>query len=225
MTWKTHLAGGLQAGLLFTAVTGHTGTLAFTEIGIAMLGSVLPDIDHPSSKISRTDLGLRLVSSGISKVTKHRRGTHTIWCSALFAAILLLLFYLIPTAQTPVLLAIAIGIVADLAHIRIGTFLGIAALFILPMFPDIPMLTISRDNALLYAAALFAGCISHLIYDTFNPQGIMWLHPVSKKRFSIANIQTESKSERYFCFLMTLIAFAMLIIIMPVPSIGTMKFL
>ena len=45
------------------------------------------------------------------------------------------------------------------------------------------------------AAGVTAGMLSHLLLDTFNPGGIMWGWPVSKRRISLASIRTGSAGE------------------------------
>lgn len=47
------------------------------------------------------------------------------------------------------------------------------------------------------------GCISHMILDTLNPTGIMWLYPASKKYIRLAKIYTGSLGEKLICFIMT----------------------
>ena len=78
----------------------------------------------------------------------------------------------------------------------------------------------SNKDILLITAAMFAGCISHLLYDTFNPQGIMWLHPIKKKRYSLANIDTSSAAELSFRVFMIVITIAMLVVINPFSNIS-----
>lgn len=45
--------------------------------------------------------------------------------------------------------------------------------------------------ALLWSAG-FVGVLSHLILDSFNPAGIPWLYPFSKRKFHFGNIRTGS---------------------------------
>lgn len=45
------------------------------------------------------------------------------------------------------------------------------------------------------AWAFAAGFLSHLILDTLNPMGIMWLWPFSTYRIHVANIRTSGVSE------------------------------
>ena len=46
------------------------------------------------------------------------------------------------------------------------------------------------------------GTISHLVLDTFNYKGIMWMYPFSRKHFHIASIKTRTFSESVFTVLM-----------------------
>ena len=42
---------------------------------------------------------------------------------------------------------------------------------------------------------LLIGMLSHLILDTLNPGGIMWLWPISRKKFHLTSIKTNSLGE------------------------------
>lgn len=50
------------------------------------------------------------------------------------------------------------------------------------------------------------GTLSHLVLDTFNSKGIMWLYPITRKHFHVAKIKTRGVGETVFMFAM--IAFA-----------------
>lgn len=43
---------------------------------------------------------------------------------------------------------------------------------------------------LAMGAGMSLGCIWHMIIDTFTPQGIMWLYPLTRKRFSIPLVRS-----------------------------------
>ena len=42
------------------------------------------------------------------------------------------------------------------------------------------------------------GTLSHLVLDTFNYKGIMWLYPLTKKHYHIASIKTRTFGETAF---------------------------
>lgn len=52
------------------------------------------------------------------------------------------------------------------------------------------------------ALGFFVGTLSHLILDTFNSKGIMWLWPITRKHFHIASIRTRTSGETIFMFVM-----------------------
>ena len=118
---------------------GIAGALLFPELGIlplsgALLGSLLPDLDHPYSPIGKK---LRILSP---LGGKHRGWFHTI---------------------------IGMGVLS-LPFFALNTLIGIGVM---------------------------SGYFSHLILDTLNPSGIMWLWPFSRRRFKVARIRTGSFTE------------------------------
>ena len=55
------------------------------------------------------------------------------------------------------------------------------------------------------------GTMSHLILDTFNYKGIMWLYPFSKKHYHIASIKTRTTMETIFMAIMIAITLFVLV--------------
>lgn len=49
-----------------------------------------------------------------------------------------------------------------------------------------------NEIAHVFSLGLLAGMLSHLLLDSFNPSGIMWLWPFTVRRISFANIRTNS---------------------------------
>lgn len=77
MKYKTHLAGGVFAGLIVAKLGMETSTYSaqfMGVLGVSAFGSLLPDIDHKGSYLGRR---LKPLSSIISKLTNHRGATHT----------------------------------------------------------------------------------------------------------------------------------------------------
>lgn len=203
------MIGGLQTGIALAAATQADIPQTATIIACTTFGSILPDIDQPNAKICREDYLAKAFSEIISSFTKHRRATHTIWFSFLFA--LLFYFLSIPirngSAIWFALLAFALVRTSRSRPIRaIASLVAIAVLLVTPLFEQyttaVPDFTI---EPLLVGISIFAGCIIHLIYDSFNPQGIQWLSPISRKRYSVGNIQVMGKSESAFALLMILV--------------------
>ena len=60
------------------------------------------------------------------------------------------------------------------------------------------------SHSYILAYSICAGTLSHLILDTLNYKGIMWLYPLSKKRFHFMNIRTKSSSESIFAAILSI---------------------
>ena len=63
------------------------------------------------------------------------------------------------------------------------------------------------------------GTISHLVLDTFNYKGIMWMYPFSRKHFHIASIKTRTTMETIFMAVMIAITLFILVNNGLMPSI------
>ena len=50
------------------------------------------------------------------------------------------------------------------------------------------------------------GTMSHLVLDTFNNKGIMWLYPLTKKHYHIGSIKTRTTGESVFMIVMIVIS-------------------
>ena len=89
MRGHTHILGGVLFAEAALLTTGH-GTVGDTEAAFltaAAFGALLPDIDHPGAKISKMNSATRMLSAGVSALTRHRGFTHTL----VFTAIITLL--------------------------------------------------------------------------------------------------------------------------------------
>lgn len=56
--------------------------------------------------------------------------------------------------------------------------------------------------ATCFIRGFIPGMVSHLVLDTLNVQGIMWMWPISDKRLHILNIRTNSIMETVTCVLL-----------------------
>lgn len=80
MDYKTHRIGGVCAGVIFSAVTitpiNPSEKIVYSAALIlgSVVGSLIPDLDHPKSVIGKK---VKPVSKGISKAFGHRGMTHS----------------------------------------------------------------------------------------------------------------------------------------------------
>lgn len=102
MMWRTHIAAGALAG---AAVAAFVPAMATTVILAALAGSILPDLDHPKSKLGRL---IRPISDIIYLVFGHRGGTHSVIFTLLFMGIISLI-------SVPIGIAFGAGILSHLA--------------------------------------------------------------------------------------------------------------
>lgn len=74
MNYKTHLNGGILAGLyVSTKIVNKPLVYTAIFIGSAIIGSLIPDVDHKNSYIGRKSKG---ISKAINKIAGHRKLFH-----------------------------------------------------------------------------------------------------------------------------------------------------
>ncbi len=69
-------------------------------------------------------------------------------------------------------------------------------------------LLLNNMNAEIYITGMFIGEISHLVLDSFNRMGIMWLWPLSKKRFHVLSVRSGDIADsitQAICFLIMVV--------------------
>lgn len=170
MNYKTHINGGILIGLYMRSqITNISIVSTGVILGGALVGSILPDIDHKNSYIGQK---AKMVSKAINKFAGHRK---------LFHAPLMYLF----------LYSISSGMI-DHKLLLVGT------------------------------QGLFLGILSHLILDSFTVGGLPWFYPLSKKKFSLGNIKTNSKLEDILCGILTCINIVIVLDILNITSVFTL---
>lgn len=200
MMGRTHMLGGAAAGLTVAALTGSMTNpiLLGTGMACSVAGSLLPDIDHEQAKLSRMNGLFHAISCAVCSVTKHRQFCHTLCFMLLIGAGLVLLF---------ALLGAQVG-----AHIDAG-LLELARSSGVPLFRTIANVEVTTY---LGKGCIFleAGMLSHLLLDTLNPEGIMWLYPIRKQRYHLLGIKTNSTGEQAVFALLILITGAWLMLLL-----------
>ncbi|AWK51986.1 metal-dependent hydrolase [Clostridium beijerinckii] len=68
---------------------------------------------------------------------------------------------------------------------------------------------------------LFIGALSHLILDSFTIGGLPWFYPLSKKKFSLSNVKTNSKVEDVLCGVLTCINVIIVLDVLHITSVFT----
>lgn len=185
ITYKTHTTGGFLLGLLFIGpfLANLFDTFNLVSISIMYflysyflyLGSISPDIDHPSSHIGKN---FTLISKKIYSKYGHRTITHSLFCvlylmafSCLVFIILKLFFYNIYLQYKIYIFPIPIGfILGYISHIILDMFSprGVSLFYPyekkyrLPLAPTIVVNSSAERNFNTYLA--FLTCILLSIY-------------------------------------------------------------
>lgn len=215
MTWRTHLIGGAQVGVAAAYIAGGSFGESALIISSALLGSVLPDIDQPGSKLAKSDSLVGFMSLLVSRFTKHRGITHTVIGAALIAMLFYILAMFRTDKESVFAFLIAMSVFA-LVHVAGGIFSRLAGWLAVICYAFAPQImqvlsehsvsfSVNARSAALCAAGIFLGCISHIVYDAFNKGGVMLLYPFSKKTFRFLDIRTNTFAEFGFAGVQVLV--------------------
>jgi len=107
----------------------------------------------------------------------------------------------------------------------INKFAGHRKLFHAPLvyllLYSISLGMITHKLLIISVEGLFLGILSHLILDSFTIGGLPWFYPLSKKRFSLGKIKTNSTLEYVLCGILTCINTVIVLDILHITSIFT----
>ncbi|BCZ46582.1 TcpI protein [Clostridium gelidum] len=79
-----------------------------------------------------------------------------------------------------------------------------------------------NDKLLLVGIkGLFLGVLSHLLLDSFTIGGLPWFYPLSKKKFSLGSVKTNSKVEDILCGVLIFINIVIVLDILHITSVFT----
>lgn len=156
MEFRTHFIGGVAAGM---AVVVYTDAHPLWTVGAAMVGSLLPDIDHGKSKISNSNVITQLLSFVVNLFFTHRTFTHSL---------VFLLLLLWPLSYAPI---IAPGFLAGVAsHLLLDAMTknGIKLFWPLPLNFRIPFYIRTGGVAERFVEMLLIGCIILLTGELYK---------------------------------------------------------
>ena len=199
MLAPTHSVFGLFLTLILLAVFGIKEGLHWSILLVATIGSLMPDIDLPSSLIGRL---LFFISKPLERRFTHRTITHSLIGWALATTCFSLIVGLVFSIPTLISVFPAKAGIQSVTH-AIGGWL-----------------TFSKSLRLI--AAFSIGYASHILLDMFNPMGVQLLWPNDARDVIPGNPKfrpnTGSKAEGF-----VFIAFSLLLILaLPISSNGLM---
>lgn len=225
MIGKTHIVGGITlatAGLCICAVSDLNNAQSYFAyknlfpvgmlIGSA-LGSLLPDIDHEGSTISKK---LKVVAKVTSKTTSHRGITHTLLGWLVYSLITIGLASLlynnfnIPTKIVTSLFCVfslflgvnyifsGINKIKRIKKLTEKKYIAVVLLIAL-----VSIIAVVKPSILFYfllgeAIGSSIGYFSHLLLDMFTYSKVSILYPITKRKFGIGVVRTNSEGEDVF---------------------------
>ena len=158
MTGKTHLLGGVLFGGAYIILTKSVNEMPYI-LAASAVGSLLPDIDHPGSTISKKNLATKFTSEIVSGMTKHRGFTHTVLFAAIVAALPLLIKNIIGSIAVPIAIGLFVGIIS---HLFLDTLNPTGIMWLYPFsrkYFHLMKIKTNTFNETLFFIILFAGTL------------------------------------------------------------------
>jgi len=107
----------------------------------------------------------------------------------------------------------------------INKFAGHRKLFHAPLFYlflySIALGMVTNNLLRIGLNGLSLGILSHLVLDSFTIGGLPWFYPLSKKKFSLGKIKTNSKLEDILCGILICINIVVVLDILHITSVFT----
>ena len=205
MQAKTHEFTGIAMALMAAAitVTPEVNAITYTStlVAGAAFGSLLPDIDHKGSKISKEH---KIISKLVSDGFKHRGLTHSLLANLVVASVCIGLSVLFESFYNDGLLgklflSLLMTSVFHLFYLRyeklrnvVKSFLDAngriihALVFIFVYFTA----NFFVQYVFYISIGIVIGYFSHLIADAFTVSGVAFFQPFSKKSIRFAKFKT-----------------------------------
>ncbi len=182
MTGKTHVAMGIAAGL--TLSHGQSPENQLILVLASMVGSLIPDLDHPKGKLNQKILW---INNGLYRM---------LFYLALGSILMYLNFvknnkYLMLLGLVFVLIGISSH--RGFTHSIVGFLLSASV---------VKMGTSNYGLDSLYSGFM-VGYVLHLVADFFTPMGIKLFYPLNVNVSSPITIRTNSKTEKIIFMLLS----------------------
>ncbi|NBV83036.1 DUF4184 family protein [bacterium] len=197
MIAPTHAIYGPAIALIFLAVFGVETSFHWTIVLCAILGSLAPDIDHPTSTIGRL---VPWISKPIERKYGHRAVTHS----------------LIGTVVATIVFAIILSIAALVLQQVLNHQISMAMIPI-----SLKILHLTLTDIIRLTASFSIGYASHIVLDMLTPRGVQLLWPNPNRDVWFKNslqIETASKGE----IPVALVGTVLLALALPLSQYGPM---
>lgn len=223
MLGPTHRMGGIAFGALMPIVIEKVmgvhinEPLLFASVSMAggAIGSLIPDIDSPSSTIGRR---MKVVSRFIAETLGHRGGTHTLICLLIFGFFTIFLGDKLQsflsgnlTEENRLIFSIIVAFIimtsamfivkhVPLQKGKITKLKGtgtILLIFIITVLISFSYSSILLHYVKVYLLGVVVGYASHIFLDMFTRAGVPFFKPFTDYRVSFTNYKTGSGIEDF----------------------------
>lgn len=213
MQGKTHRYGGLALGAVASLATigsiegVDTAFFMGTFLTGSALGSLIPDLDHQHSELSKK---IKPVGMLVSSVCKHRGFTHTGLCWFIVTLVCLAInfglgkieigtydwgsSFVVGIIFTSIMMSIFVG-VSKVVHIRIlnrirfnKSKMAMVAIILLGLNTLFADMLVSYMG--YYFIGLSVGYLSHLLVDMLTVSGVPLMYPYTNKMYRFSNLTT-----------------------------------
>ena len=201
MLGRTHFASGVLVTEGLACVVHLTPAETVTGLVVGSCAALLPDIDHPSSTVSRTfgPLTQGFATPMARCLGGHRFGTHSLPGILFFGLVMQVCVFFRHSPPAQVIVS-AVLIVTLAAGVRIFRIKGIADdLAPIPVVIGIVWFTDVSLSAV--PAALVLGCIVHVAGDCMTNSGCPILWPFDKEdRLALKLFSTGKLAEKLIVY-------------------------
>lgn len=179
MTGKTHVSIGIATALTISA--NQTNESKLIIVLFSIIGSLLPDLDHPQAKLNQK---LLIFKNNLSRITLY-----------LCLSLLFLYLYLENNNFSNNKIILVVGIFFLL--LALSTHRGFTHSLLGLVTSSIIIKYLSLKYGLIdIYIGFFIGYLMHLVADFFNPKGIKIFYPLKKNISAFLTIKTGGKMEK-----------------------------
>lgn len=184
----THGVSGMTLWVGTTTILGLSPDVVLLGGVLTMGSSILPDIDHPNSTVSRS---LGRLSQGFAWLVSHLAGGHRRGTHSIAGVVILLLIALLTTFAGFGWLWVWLMLLSTLVLVgkEKGLLIGIISGILTLVWYHI------SDPGYLPVICLVVGTIIHILGDMITYGGCPIFYP-NKKRYSAGLFKTNSPPER-----------------------------
>lgn len=208
MTGKTHKVGGLCIGIITGSLlvnppfTKEKIKLVCVLIVWAIIGSLIPDIDHRGSTISKK----RGFSKTLNKLMNKNKFLKEGMLKIIFFPIMVVVALIIIIISF--ILSCLSMIISDLFEHRGVTHAPITyivIILILSIFTP-KFSSVGQHIYIFSLIGVFVGAMSHILMDSLTVKGTPWFYPLSKKKHRFLKLKT-GHGEIYVCTICFILTF------------------